>query len=156
MTDFARLDERGRAAGAGLRAAATFRPAASDTALVPSRTPRGMVWAAALALVAVVAGVVYLTGRDTPPADTPDPTTGSLRSVLGDLPEGWSVTSAKDVGVATAPNNDDGVQYVLYGTSGDPTAPTVLLLWSGETMALTADDFQASGSEYREFEVSPC
>ncbi|MEN9645529.1 MAG: hypothetical protein RL238_2198 [Actinomycetota bacterium] len=154
MTDFARLDERGRAAGAGLRAAATFRPATIDTTPAPSRTPRGMVWAAALALVAVVAGVVYLTGRDTPPADTPDPTTGSLRYVLGDLPEGWSVTSAKDAGVSTAPDNDAGVQYVLYGTSGDPTAPTLLLLWSGDVLDYSVSDFQATGAEYRELLVA--
>ena len=152
MTEFALIDERGRAAGAGLRAAASFRPdPATSPTPSPSRTPRGMVWAAAVALVAVIAGVVYLTGRDNPPADEPAPT--SLRYVLGDLPDGWSVTSAKDVGVATAPDNEADVQFVLYGTSGDPTAPTVILSWDGNIPVFGVADFQALGGEYREFEA---
>lgn len=55
-----------------------------------------------------------------------------LRRVLVDLPVGWQPVAAKDAGVDTGPPFPDGVQIVLLGTAGDPTAPALELVWRAD------------------------
>jgi hypothetical protein len=126
MSDqFALIDARGRAAGAALRDATLFR------VLPDLPTPKGHGWVrpaiVAALVIAVVVGLVAVAGRDAAPVDERDPK--DLRYVIDDLPDGWTIRARRDASGRT----DDalpGVVMSLYGTSGDPTAPVMMIRWS--------------------------
>jgi len=117
------LDARGRAAGSALRVTAELRPlAATRPGVVRHRT-----WVRPVALLAVTAALLallFVVARREDEAVDRDPS--GLQYVIGDLPAGWSVESVKDAGVDMW---GDAAQdaVALYGTAGDPTAPTIHL-----------------------------
>ena len=117
------LDARGRAAGSALRVTAELRPlAATRPGVVRHRT-----WVRPVALLAVTAALLallFVVARRED--DAVDRDSSGLQYVIGDLPAGWSVESVKDAGVDMW---GDAAQdaVALYGTAGDPTAPTIHL-----------------------------
>ena len=118
------IDARGRTAGSAVQRAASTR---SWTAPPPKRP---VVWvrpALVMAtLVAVIAGLVWVSGRPAEPADQRDP--NGLRYVIGEVPNGWGAPVAQDAdaGPMADPSN---IRLSLFGTRGDPTAPLLQLAW---------------------------
>lgn len=126
MSDqFALIDARGRAAGAAVRSSTSLR------ALPDLPSPKHHGWVrpalAAAVAIAVVVGLVAVAGRDATPVDERDPK--NLRYVIDDLPGGWSIRSRTDA-TNTVSDPLPGMTLSLYGTSGDPTAPVVMMRWS--------------------------
>lgn len=122
------VDARGRAAGSALQRASATR---SWNVSAPKRP---VVWlrpALLMAAVAVViAGLVWVTGRPTEPADLRDP--NGLRYVIGDVPAGWTAVQAlaADDGTASSVSN---IRLSTFGTPGDATAPMLRIAWQDPT-----------------------
>ncbi|HEU5150423.1 MAG TPA: hypothetical protein VFU19_08000 [Iamia sp.] len=146
MTDdrtLAALDQRGRAAAAGVRAAVADRPVpVLDPDVVridvdgrPEPRGRGRrsrpvvgLLAAAAAVLVVVAAVVALTvdgDPDSAPADQVRPG-GPLRFTLATPPEGHVLAGVYDAATAPAPSAGETTSFgplTVYGPSPS-TAPT--------------------------------
>jgi hypothetical protein len=155
MSDqFALIDARGRAAGAALRTTTSFR------ALPDLPTPKRHGWVrpaiVAALVIAVVVGLVAVAGRDAAPVDERDPK--NLRYVVDDLPDGWSIRSRTDA-TRTPADPIPGLTVALYGTSGDPTAPVVMMRWStpespnGQSFPGMGYSALATATEVQEFTV---
>ncbi len=119
-----RTDTRGRAAGTALQRAAMVH---AWNAPAPERPTVWLRPALVMAaVVAVIAGLVWVSGRQAEPADQRDP--ADLRYVIGDLPEGWKATEARDESTVLRPN-EFGITMATYGTRDDPMAPYVQIIW---------------------------
>lgn len=117
-------DTRGRAAGTALQRAAM---AHAWNAPAPKRPTVWLRPALVMAaVVAVIVGLLWVSGRSAEPADQRDP--ADLRYVIGDLPEGWTASEAHDESTSLRPN-DFGLTVAAYGTPNDPMAPYAQVLW---------------------------
>lgn len=122
------IDARGHAAAGALRTQASLRLPTRPLAAAPHRR-NGWLRPALLVTVvgALVAALVIVAASDDAPSVGHDPK--GLRYLVGDLPTGWKATSTKDAGVRVDVPQFDAHGY-LYGTAGDPTAPTIELRWN--------------------------
>ena len=118
-------DARGRAAGSALQRASTVR---SWTASAPKRP---VVWLRpallTAAVVAVIAGLVWVTGRPTEPVDQRDP--AGLRYLIGELPTGWGAPVAQETETSGSTSDMSNIRLSSFGTPGDATAPMLQLVW---------------------------
>ncbi|MEQ1699158.1 MAG: hypothetical protein ABMA25_03565 [Ilumatobacteraceae bacterium] len=117
-------DTRGRAAGTALQRAAMVYAWNAPAPKRPTVWLRPALVMAAV--VAVIAGLVWVSGRQADPADQRDPV--DLRYVIGNLPEGWTATEAHDISSTLQPNTF-GMSAAVYGTRDDPTAPYAQIIW---------------------------
>lgn len=117
-------DTRGREAGGALQRAATMRSWNS------SAPKRPVVWLrpalVMAAVVAVLAGLVWVSGRPAEPTDQLDP--AGLRYVIGEVPTGWTAQRAlgAEEGATSARSN---IRVSTFGTPGDATAPMLRIAW---------------------------
>lgn len=143
-----RLDARGRDAAAALHAAA---PTPRMQGLAKS-TSATATWVRPVALLAVAASIVaLLVVVPSLRRDAVDRDTDSLRYVIGDLPADWSVLTVKDPGVELEQSHPDD-SIALYGTSDDPSAPTIQL-YVPEQEVLVDAAMLFNATEVRQFEV---
>lgn len=118
-------DARGHAAGSALQRAASTR---SWTASAPKRP---VVWLRPAllmaAVVAVIAGLVWVSGRPAEPADQRDP--AGLRYVIGEVPTGWGAPEAQETDTSGSTSDTSNIRLSTFGTPGDATAPMLQLVW---------------------------
>lgn len=117
-------DTRGRAAGTALQRAARVHAWNAPAPKRPTVWLRPALVMAAV--VAVIAGLVWVSGRQADPADEREP--ADLRYVIGDVPEGWTASEAHDISSTLQPNTF-GMTAAVYGTRDDPTAPYAQIIW---------------------------
>lgn len=123
-------DARGRAAGSALQRASATRSWIASVPKPPVVWQRPALLMAAV--VAVIAGLVWVTGRPSEPTDLRDP--DGLRYVIGDVPSGWTAVQAQaaDDGPASAVSN---IRLSTFGTPGDATAPMLRIAWQDASRA---------------------
>lgn len=118
-------DTRGRAAGTALQRAAMVHAWNAPAPKRPTVWLRPALVMAAV--IAVIAGLVWVSGRQADPADQRDP--ADLRYVIGELPEGWRIEQAQEADAGLRLSDEFNIRMALFGTPGQPTAPALQLYW---------------------------